>query len=272
MNRPWRSCAEMVRSCLRNIRGRGPIRVGTRLAYASLPLTPSRPRAFWSVPVKTKRNAKSVPPRAVGKIVDRAFGIVTRVLATDESATNLLIHQHGEVKALFKAIEDAPNRAAKTKLFEELARALVAHDAIEREIFYPACEKAMGMTKLLGEALVEHGVIEFCLYEADRARKDRDFDFKFQVLSEMVEHHVKEEERDFFPQVEKAFSMKALEDLGKRMQARFAVAQKEDFRAAVVANLRQVIAGTLKPKKRSTKVAKAPRRVVVKSGRRRKAA
>ena len=222
--------------------------------------------------MKRKPKARPAPTHPVGKIVDRAFGMVTRALTDDEAATNLLIAQHREVKALFEAIEDTPNRAAKAKLFEEVARALVAHDAIEREIFYPACEKAMGMTKLLGESLVEHGVIEFCLHEAAQARKEQDFDFKCQVLSEMVLHHVKEEEQDFFPQVEKAFSLEQLEALGKRMQARFLAAEKEDYRAALVANLKQVLAGTLKPKKRSKKVARTTRRAPVKSGRRRKAA
>jgi hemerythrin superfamily protein len=222
--------------------------------------------------MKRKPARTPAPNTPVGKIVDRAFGIVTRALADDDSATNLLIRQHDEVKALFEAIEEASNRTTKAKLFETLARTLVAHDAIEREILYPACEKKMGMTKLLGEALVEHGVIEFCLYEADRARKAGDFDFKVQVLSEMVLHHVKEEEQDFFPQVEKAFALKQLEELGKRMQVRFVAAQKEDFRAALVANLRQVLAGTLKPVKRPSRGAPASRRVQVKSAKRRKAA
>jgi hypothetical protein len=222
--------------------------------------------------VKRKSPTKAAPKNPVGKIVDRAFGVVSRALATDDSATNLLIRQHTEVKALFKAIEDAPNRVAKTKLFEELARALVAHDAIEREIFYPACRKTLGMTKLLGEALVEHGVIEFCLYEADRARKSEDFEYKSKVLSEMVLHHVKEEERELFPEVEKAFSLAELEALGKRMQTRFLAAKKEDFRAAVVANLRQVLAGTVEPKKRSSKGSSSTRRAPAKSSKRRKAA
>ncbi len=87
----------------------------------------------------------------------------------------------------------------------------------------------MGMSKLLGEALVEHGVIEFCLYEADQARKGDAFAFKCQVFSEMVLHHVKEEERSFFPAVEKAFSLAELETLGRRMKARFAAAKPKIF-------------------------------------------
>jgi hemerythrin-like domain-containing protein len=184
----------------------------------------------------------------MGKIVDRAFGMVTRVLADSDSATNLLIRQHSEVKALFKAIETARDRAAKAELFEELASALVAHDAIERELFYPAAQKALGMTELLGESLVEHGVIEFCLYEADRARKGDDFEFKAKVLSEMVMHHVKEEEQELFPEVEKAFGLEQLEELGKRMRARFVAAQKEDFREALAKGRRAPVKGAKRRK------------------------
>jgi uncharacterized protein (DUF885 family) len=183
------------------------------------------------------------------------------------SAIDLLKAQHDEVKALFKRIEKASTRSTKTKLFDELAANLAAHDAIEREIFYPACEKAMGMTDLLGEALVEHGVVEFSLYQADQARKDKDFSFKCQVLSELVEHHVKEEEEDFFPKVQKALGKEKLLELGARMQGRFEQAKAKDYHPALKSNLKQVLAGTLKPSKRANSTRKSPP-----ASRRRKAA
>ena len=110
-----------------------------------------------------KTNVKSAPKPSVGRVLGAAVELVKLTLteskgASAKSATSLLTQQHDEVKALFKRIEGASSRAAKVKLFEELAHNLVAHDAIEREIFYPACERALGMTDLLGEALVEHGV------------------------------------------------------------------------------------------------------------------
>jgi len=191
----------------------------------------------------------------VGKVVDRALGMMIDALSDDApSATKLLTKQHAVVKGLFDKIEHARTYQAKRALFEEMAQNLVAHDAIEREIFYPACEKAMGMTDLLGEALVEHGVIEFCIYEADQAKKEQ-FAFKCQVLSEMVLHHVKEEQSEFFPRAERALGKARLERLGKEMQARFEQAKAGDFRAAVYANLKQVLAGALKPAK-SAKPAK----------------
>ncbi len=187
---------------------------------------------------------------SAGSTIKRAVRLVRNTVAGEETAIDLLKSQHEEVKALFKKIEKASARAQKTKLFDELACKLVGHDAIEREIFYPACEKAMGMTDLLGEALVEHGVVEFSLVQADQARQAKDFQFKCQVLSEIVEHHVKEEEEDFFPKVQRALGKDKLVALGARMKARFEETQAADFRAPLHKNLNQVLAGVLKPTKR----------------------
>jgi hypothetical protein len=115
----------------------------------------------------------------------------------------------------------------------------------------------MGMTDLLGEALVEHGVVEFSLYQADQARQSKDFPFKCQVLSEIVLHHVKEEEEDFFPKVEKALGRDKLIQLAVRMKERFEATQRADFRAPLHSNLKQVLHGTLKPVKRRASKRKA---------------
>jgi hemerythrin-like domain-containing protein len=161
-------------------------------------------------------------------------------------ATDLLKEQHQEVSRLFKAIAATDSKPEKKKLFMELASNLVAHDGIEREIFYPACEEAMGLNDLLGEALVEHGIIEFGLYQATEAMDEDDFDFKCKVLSELVEHHVEEEEKEFFPKAEKALGSDSLELLGDEMSEDFDDARSEDFRAPLYNNLQQVFAGALK--------------------------
>jgi hemerythrin superfamily protein len=162
-------------------------------------------------------------------------------------ATDLLKKQHKEVRDLFKKIEKSKDDATKSELFEELAANLVAHDGIERQIFYPACEEAMGMTDILGESLVEHGVVEFMLYQADQAQGEDDFEYKCTVLQEMVEHHVEEEEKEFFPKVERALGKERLEEIGMEMEEAFEEAKQEDFRTPLHANLQQVIAGAIKP-------------------------
>lgn len=184
------------------------------------------------------------------------------------NAIDLLKKQHDKVAELFERFEKASKPADKSAIFEEIAANLVAHDAIEREIFYPACEKKMGLTDLLGEALVEHGVVEFMLYRTDENLGKEALDHHVTVLQEVVDHHVEEEEKELFPKVEKAFSKAALEEFGPKMWARFQEAIAADFRGPLAENLSQVLAGAMKtkpPKKKKTaRKAPAAKRPVVK--------
>ena len=127
------------------------------------------------------------------------------------------------------------------------------NDAIEREIFYPACEEQLGQTDLLGESLVEHGLVEFGVYQADLALGSEDFKYKCTVLKETFEHHVKEEEKELFSQVEKAFEAERLDELGEELETRFEQAMAEDFREALRNNLEQVLAGATKTQPASAK-------------------
>jgi hemerythrin superfamily protein len=163
------------------------------------------------------------------------------------NAIELLKQHHREVENLFKAIEDAKEPGEQTKIFQQLAGKLVGHDAIEREIFYPACEEALGLTDELGEALVEHGVVEFGLYQADQAAGQPDFEFKVTVLKELLEHHIEEEENQFFPKVQAALGDEKLDLLGEELEEAFEDALEEDYHAPLFENLRQVLIGALKP-------------------------
>ncbi len=164
------------------------------------------------------------------------------------NAIDLLKEQHEAVKDLFERLEDASGDDQRT-IFEELASNLVGHDAIERQIFYPACEEAMGLTDELGEALVEHGVVEFMLYEADEALGKEDFKFKCTVLQELLEHHIEEEEKEFFSKAKKALGDEQLDELGEQMEKAFDKALQSDFRTPLHSNLKQVLQGAIKPKK-----------------------
>jgi hemerythrin superfamily protein len=161
-------------------------------------------------------------------------------------ATDLLTKQHAKVDALFARFEKAKKGQDKAAVFEEIAANLVAHDAIEREIFYPACEAAMGLTDMLGEALVEHGLVEFMLFRADQNLNSDALAHHVKVLQEVVEHHVEEEEEEFFPKVEESIDASELEELGLEMEVRFADAMQEDFRPPLLDNLTQVLAGAMK--------------------------
>lgn len=188
------------------------------------------------------------------------------------NAIDLLKKQHREVDALFKQFDKAKRSSEKERIFSTIAARLVAHDAIEREIFYPACEKVLGDDETLMEGIAEHGLIEFSVFRADKGKDRQTFDYLVTVLKEMVQHHVEEEEKEILPKISKKLDSSQLERLGTRMEARFEVAMNEDFHSPLRKNLEQVIVGRVRtaPAKRPARTTATRKRTT--AGARRKSA
>jgi hemerythrin superfamily protein len=120
-------------------------------------------------------------------------------------AIALLKEDHRKVHKLFKEFENAKGKRRKEKLAREICLELTVHTMLEEEIFYPASDGKID-EDLLKEAYVEHDSAKLLIAEIEAATETSDefFDAKVQVLSEQVDHHIKEEERDLFPQVRRA--------------------------------------------------------------------
>jgi len=145
-------------------------------------------------------------------------------------ATSLLEKQHRKVESTFKKLEGPKPDAAA--LLHELANDLVAHMAIEQKIFYPVVRSVK--EDLVLESYEEHAVAELALKRLLATDPgDATFKAKVTTLKELIEHHVKEEEEDLFPKVEKALGDEQLEALGKEMKAAFEQAREEGFEAAL---------------------------------------
>ena len=140
-------------------------------------------------------------------------------------ATTLLTKDHDTVKALFKQFEDAGDTAYKTKqtIFETIKSELLIHMDIEESIFYPTV-KAQPSEELkdeIREADEEHHVAKLLLAEISKMTPDDEqYDAKVTVLKENIEHHVKEEEGELFPNTKKRISKELLEQLGEEMEER----------------------------------------------------
>jgi hemerythrin superfamily protein len=147
--------------------------------------------------------------------------------------------QHRTIEDLFARIQDSAGDD-KQRLFGELFETLVAHDAVERELFYPACERMLG-DDAVSESLVEHGVVEFALYRSDLERREASFDVHLAVLEETLEHHVLAEETELFPRVESALDLEARALLGGRLERRFEAVLATDCQAALRERLKEVL-------------------------------
>jgi hemerythrin-like domain-containing protein len=167
-------------------------------------------------------------------------------------ATSLLESQHRKVEALFKKLEGG--RAEPAAVLEELANSLAAHMAIEQDIFYPMVSKID--EELVGESFEEHALAELALKRLlSTDPEDDSFDARVTALKELIEHHVKEEEEELFPKVEKKIDEEELKQIGKTMKARFDEAFAEGYEAAVPRGMTKTSADVAKKKLSKSKAA-----------------
>ena len=141
-------------------------------------------------------------------------------MAEKLDAVALLKADHRKVEDLFAKFEAASGDGKKQALAEQICMELTVHTKIEEDIFYPACEGKVE-EDLLKEAYVEHDGAKVLIAEIEAGGPDDEFyDAKVKVLSEMIEHHVEEEEKrveGMFSQARKAgLDMDAL---GEQMAA-----------------------------------------------------
>lgn len=91
------------------------------------------------------------------------------------------------------------------QIVEQVLQELTVHAALEEELLYPAARDAIADEDLIDEAEVEHES-QHALIEQLQAMSpdDEKYMARFKVLCEYVLHHVKEEESELFPQLERA--------------------------------------------------------------------
>ncbi|QIB66481.1 hemerythrin domain-containing protein [Kineobactrum salinum] len=150
--------------------------------------------------------------------------MTTKQSAGGKDALALLREDHANVKKAFAEFEELGDRAyvGKKRLAEEICKDLELHTRIEEEIFYPAVRRALkDAAPLLDEALVEHGSAKTLIKQIQGMDASAElFDATVKVLSEYIDHHVKEEEQEMFPLVRKTdLDLKVLgEELFARKQ------------------------------------------------------
>ena len=142
-------------------------------------------------------------------------------------AITLLTEDHENVKQMFEQYEGLGDRAhaSKKKLATQICTELTKHAQAEEEIFYPAMRAATKKNEdLVDEATVEHASAKDLIAQILEMEPTEDlFDAKVKVLSELIEHHVEEEEGEMFPKAREAGL--DLELLGQQLAERKAQIQ-----------------------------------------------
>jgi hypothetical protein len=141
--------------------------------------------------------------------------------AAGQDAIGLLKADHRQVEGWFEQFEATRSAERKAKLAGQICAALRVHTRIEEEIFYPAFLAATGDADIHHEAEVEHDGAKQLIAKIEASGPEDDYyDAKVKVLSEMIKHHVKEEEKRGGMFARARQSDMDLKQLGERLAAR----------------------------------------------------
>lgn len=137
--------------------------------------------------------------------------------ALTDDAIDILESDHRKVEALFRNFESAQQRRQKQQLLDAIVQELSIHSTVEEELVYPALDGSNH--RKTAEAVEEHHIMKMSL--AELAQIDADdprVHAKVKVLSDIMRHHVKEEERVLFSQLKRA--VLDLDELGLMIRKR----------------------------------------------------
>ena len=144
-------------------------------------------------------------------------------------AIELLKADHRQVEDWFDEFEKSEDDEEKQQLATRICNALKVHTTIEEEIFYPAFLEATENTDIHHEAEIEHNGAKHLIAEIEASSPDDEyFGPRVTVLSEMIKHHVKEEEKPGGMFAEARSSEMDLEALGEALAARKAALEGEE--------------------------------------------
>ena len=140
-------------------------------------------------------------------------------MSTD--AIVLLKDDHQQIRKVFRQFKEAgPDAtAAKGKAVDRMIELLTVHTYLENEVMYPRVRELLpDVEDDVLESYEEHHVADVLVVELSMMKPDDErFDAKTTVLIENVEHHMEEEEEEWFPKVREGLGRKILQELGAEM-------------------------------------------------------
>jgi hemerythrin-like domain-containing protein len=134
----------------------------------------------------------------------------------------ILKDDHKELKRLFREFQSAGDGAVQRKgdLVQKMLELLTVHTYLENECMYPEIrERLPELEDDILESYEEHHVADVLCMELAAMKPDAErFVAKTTVLIESVEHHIEEEEENWFPKVREALGRNDLQEIGTRLE------------------------------------------------------
>ena len=130
----------------------------------------------------------------------------------------LLSKDHKKAKELIDKIQSTPDGSEKVrqKLFSELKQELEIHTTFEEKVFYPDAKHKTGMEDVIRDAMEEHDEAKQLLEAlAEMEPTSAEWMETVKELSEVLGHHIKDEEQELFPASRKTLDPAQADKMGK---------------------------------------------------------
>jgi iron-sulfur cluster repair protein YtfE (RIC family) len=129
----------------------------------------------------------------------------------------LLKKDHREAEVLLKTLAASKPGARRNATVKKLDAALRLHMQIEEDLVYPLVAKLVAEQDA-HEAEIEHGLVRESLDDLARLVDEPGFGAAVAMITAGIKHHVKEEEREVFPDLKKKLDRPELSELGDEVK------------------------------------------------------
>jgi len=163
-------------------------------------------------------------PNRTEEIASKAMGAVKTAKATVTGLHGVfkqLEKEHGEVSALLMRVKMSSDPEVRAELFPKIRRELLAPEEGELQKVYPIFKQHAETAGIAAHHASEASELHDHLERLSGTAVDGSaWQENFDRLVELVTHHVKEEESEYFPAGQRAFGERADEMLAQYLQTK----------------------------------------------------
>jgi len=143
----------------------------------------------------------------------------------NETAVDLLLEQHQQVRKLFTELKGAKGKKREEQ-FEMLVRLLAVHETAEEEVIWPTVRTAVSGGDALADARIkEEGKAKQALADLEKlGPKGKGFADELKKFKQLVEDHADHEEREVFPKLRQSVDEGQLQSMAAAIKVAEAMA------------------------------------------------
>ncbi len=166
-------------------------------------------------------------PNRMEEMASKAAGAMKAAKATFKGLSGVfkqLTQEHGEVSALLMRLKMTSEADVRRELFPKIRRELLSHEKGELSVVYPVFRQHPELESIAKSHDAEASQLERTLDELSAmSYEDGAWRSKFATLVDLVSHHTKEEENEYFPTANRLLG----DDEAERMKIRYEQAKAQ---------------------------------------------